>query len=73
MSEPEPPSFRPRCMYLTCKSMQVWGEDFENAPEFQAGMDEFTCTATYRNCGPDGGECNYEACRDPQRPCFREF
>jgi hypothetical protein len=72
MSEPAKP-FRPRCIYLTCKSMQVWGEDFENAPEFQAGMDELTCTQTFRNRGPDGADVTFDACCDLQRACFREY
>lgn len=71
MSQPQ--SYRPRCIHLTCKSMQVWGEDFENDPEFQAGMVEFSCTQTFTNQGPDGADVNYEACRNPQRTCFREF
>jgi hypothetical protein len=65
--------YRPRCIYLTCKSMQVWGEDFENDPEFQAGMVEFTCTRTFKGLGPDGGDAALEPCSDPKRPCFREF
>ena len=65
--------YRPRCIYLTCKSMQVWGEDFANDPEFQAGMVEFTCTQTMRADGPDGAPASLEPCSDPQRPCFKEF
>jgi hypothetical protein len=34
---------------------KVYGEDFENDPEFQAGMVEFTCTQTMYGTGPDGG------------------
>jgi hypothetical protein len=66
-------SYRPRCIYLTCKSMQVWGEDFENDPEYQAGMVEFWCTQTFKNQGPDGDFTSLELCSDPQRSCFREF
>jgi hypothetical protein len=66
-------AYRPRCMFLCCKSMQVYGEDFENDPEFQAGMVEFWCTQTFRNIGPDGGEAAYEPCRDEKRSCFREY
>src|SRR5262245_39831746 len=62
-----------RCIHLTCKSMMVYGEDFENDPEFQAGMVEFTCTETFRNLGPDGGEVSFDACRNQERKCFREF
>jgi hypothetical protein len=69
----EPAPYRPRCVYLTCKSMQVWGEDFESDPEFQAGMVEFLCTETMTRYGPDGCEAALEPCRDPQRTCFREY
>ena len=71
MAEPQP--YRPRCIYLTYKSMQVFGEDFENDPEFQAGMVEFTCTETFKNLGPDGGDVAFEACCNKERKCFREF
>jgi len=71
MAEPTP--YRPRCISLTCKSMQVWGEDFENDPEYQAGMVEFWCTETFKNLGPDDAEVNLEACRNKERKCFREF
>lgn len=66
-------SYRPRCMFLNCKSMQVFGEDFQNDPEFQAGMVEFWCTQTFRNTGPDGREAAFEPCCDEKRSCFREF
>ena len=69
----DPKPYRPRCIHLTCRSMQVWGEDFENDPEFQAGMVEFTCTRTFKGLGPDGGDAALEPCSDPKRPCFREF
>ncbi len=65
--------YRPRCIYLTCKSMQVFGENFENDPDFQAGMVEFTCTATFRNLGPDGNDVSYDECRNPERECFKEY
>jgi hypothetical protein len=71
MSEPQP--YQPRCIYLTCKSMQVWGEDFENDPEYQAGMVEFTCTQTFLGQGPDGGAVAFAACCRPERSCYREF
>jgi hypothetical protein len=69
----EPTPYRPRCMYLTCKSMQVWGENFENDPEFQAGMVEFTCVQTFKCLGPDGGDIGMEACCNTERPCFKEY
>lgn len=65
--------YRPRCIHLNCKSMQVYGEDFENDPEFQAGMVEFWCTQTFRGNGPDGADVGLDLCSNPERPCFREF
>ena len=69
----EPKSYRPRCIYLTCRSMQVWGEDFENDPEYQAGMVEFACTQTFKGLGPDGDDVTMAACCNPERKCFKEF
>ena len=68
-----PPPYRPRCLHLTCKSMMVYGEAFESDPEYQAGMVEFTCTCTFKNQGPDGGDTSLELCSDSERSCFREF
>jgi hypothetical protein len=65
--------YKPRCMFLTCKSMQVWGEDFENDPEFQAGMVEFWCTQTMKAKGPDDGHASLDMCSNPERSCFREY
>jgi hypothetical protein len=53
--------------------MQVWGEDFQNDPEFQAGMVEFTCTQTMQAAGPDDSGTSLEMCSNPERPCFREY
>jgi hypothetical protein len=65
--------YRPRCIYLTCKSMQVWGENFENDPEFQAGMVEFACVQTFKCLGPDGGDIGMEPCSNAERACFKEY
>ncbi|MER3415454.1 MAG: hypothetical protein C4297_04470 [Gemmataceae bacterium] len=72
MSHQEKP-YRLRCIYLRCKSMLVYGEDFEQDPEYQAGNVDFWCTLTARNIGPDGEEVSLPACCNPERPCFREF
>ena len=63
----------PRCMFLNCKSMQVYGDDFRNDPEFQAGMVEFWCTQTFKGCGPDDNAVSLELCSNAARPCYREF
>ena len=67
------PVYRPRCKHLSCKSMLVYGEDFESDPEFQAGMVDFWCTQTFRNTGPDDGPVALDLCSNPERPCFKEF
>lgn len=66
-------TYRQRCVHLTCKSMQVYGEDFEQDPEYQAGMVEFWCTQTFKAQGPDGGFTSVEMCSNPERTCYTEF
>jgi hypothetical protein len=72
MSE-ETKLYRPRCMFLTCKSMLVYGEAFESDPDYQGGVVEFTCNATCMTYGPDGREVSLEACSAVERECFREY
>lgn len=62
-----------RCVHLTCKSMLVYGEDFEQDPEYQAGMTEFQCLRTGQERGPDCCEAAMEYCRNPTRPCYQEY
>jgi hypothetical protein len=72
MSESATP-YRPRCVNLSCKSMMVYGEAFENDPDYQAGMVDFWCVLTSKNDGPDGAEAELDACSNPDRPCFRGY
>jgi hypothetical protein len=53
--------------------MAVFGEDFENDPDYQAGMTDFTCLRTMKGLGPDNGDVCMEACTDKERSCFQEF
>jgi hypothetical protein len=69
----QPMPFRPRCIYLTCKSMQVYGEAFENDPDFQGGVVDFICNATCKAHGPDGRQASLETCSNAERQCFREY
>ncbi len=62
-----------RCKHLRCKSMLVFGENFECDPEFQAGMTEFWCLHTSKGQGPDGDEVSFPACSNPERTCFEEY
>ena len=66
-------TYRPRCMFLSCKSMQVFGENFEQDPEYQAGMTEFWCVQTSKNIGPDDGDVSMDDCTNKERACFREY
>ncbi|MCC6418744.1 MAG: hypothetical protein IT429_10955 [Gemmataceae bacterium] len=68
-----PVELGPRCIHLSCRSMLIYGEDFEQDPEYQAGMAEWTCTCTCTPAGPDGGMAALEYCRNPERPCYREY
>ena len=72
MSE-EASTYRPRCKNLHCKSMLVYGEDFESDPEYQAGMVEFSCMQTFKTLGPDGGDISMDMCSNSERSCFKEF
>jgi hypothetical protein len=65
--------YRPRCMHLCCKSMLVFGEDFESDPDYQAGTAEFWCTQTSKGQGPDGDDASLELCTNPDRSCFQEY
>lgn len=72
MSE-QPDVYRPRCLHLYCKAMAVHGEDFEQDPEYQAGVMEFWCLCTSRGQGPDGDGVSLEECCNPERSCYRAY
>ena len=65
--------YRPRCTNLCCKSMLVFGEAFEQDPEYQDGTIDFWCTRTSTCMGPDGEEVTLGACSDAKRGCFKEY
>ncbi|GIW78825.1 MAG: hypothetical protein KatS3mg105_0632 [Gemmatales bacterium] len=65
--------YKPRCIHLSCKSMVVYGDDFENDPDFEAGLVDFQCTKTMKAQGPDGEDACLESCSNPNRSCFQEF
>jgi hypothetical protein len=60
-------------MNLNCKSMMVYGEAFQDDPEYQDGAIDFWCECTSKGTGPDGDGVSLEECSNPERPCFREF
>jgi hypothetical protein len=53
--------------------MAVYGEAFEQDPDFQAGLTDFWCVRTGRPLGPDGGEVGLAQCRCPERECYQEY
>lgn len=69
----ELPIYQPRCKFLTCKSMLVYGEDFASDPEYVAGATEFWCECTSRGIGPDGDGVSLEECSTAERSCYVEF
>jgi hypothetical protein len=60
-------------MHLRCKAMMVFGESFEEDPDYQAGNVDFWCLKTAQGVGPDGNLAAMDCCTDPQRTCFQEF
>jgi len=73
MSEQQSSGYKPRCRNLSCKAMQVYGEQFEQDPEYQAGNVDFWCACTARGVGPDGLHVGLELCRERTRDCYREY
>ena len=53
--------------------MLVYGEAFEQDPDYQDGLEEFWCLCTSKGQGPDGDNVSLAECSDPQRGCFREY
>ncbi|MBL8798838.1 MAG: hypothetical protein JNM56_33450 [Planctomycetia bacterium] len=62
-----------RCINLMCKAMQVYGESFEDDPDYQAGMTDWWCQCTQKPVGPDGGDLAMDLCCNPQRPCYQAY
>jgi hypothetical protein len=67
-----PEEYRPRCTFLTCKSLLVFGEDFEQDPEYDPAS-SWTCIRTSADRGPDDNRVALDLCSAPERTCFREF
>ena len=73
MSEELPQLPPPRCTHLQSKAMAVYGEGYENDPDYQDGMTDFWCVQTARSLGPDDGEVGMKPCSDPDRGCYQEY
>ena len=55
------------------KAMAVYGEEFEDDPDYQDGLTDFWCVKTARPLGPDDGDVGLKACCDPERGCYQEY
>jgi hypothetical protein len=53
--------------------MAVYGEAFEDDPDYQAGLTDFWCVRTARPLGPDGSEVGLRECCDPERDCYQDY
>jgi hypothetical protein len=53
--------------------MAVYGEDFENDPDYQAGLSDMWCLKTAKSLGPDDGDVSLADCRNPERSCYQEY
>lgn len=62
-----------RCIHLCCKAMLVYGESFENDPDYQAGLTKFWCVRSSTGEGPDGHRVSMEQCCNPERECYQEY
>jgi hypothetical protein len=69
----ELPQVPPRCIHLHGKALAVYGEGFEDDPDYQADLTDFWCVRTARPLGPDGREASPRDCRDPGRDCYQEY
>lgn len=65
--------FRSRCVNLCCKSMLVFGESFQDDPDYQAGLVDFWCLRTSKGDGPDGDTASLDVCSNAERSCFQEY
>ncbi|HEV3203837.1 MAG TPA: hypothetical protein VGY77_05610 [Gemmataceae bacterium] len=53
--------------------MLVFGEDFQNDPDYQGELTDFWCLQTTKSLGPDGAEVTLGQCSNPERTCYQEF
>jgi hypothetical protein len=72
MSQELPQVPVPRCIHLQSKAMAVYGEGYENDPDFQDGTSPFWCMQTGRPLGPDSGAVGMTACCEAGRGCYQE-
>ena len=67
------PEQQPRCIHLQSKAMAVYGEGFENDPDYQEGLTDYMCNQTGRALGPDNNTIGMKPCSNPDRDCYQEY
>jgi hypothetical protein len=60
-------------MNFSCKAMLVFGEGFQDDPNYHGSAADCWCVLTAKVTGPDGDLVELEACSDQKRGCFREY
>jgi hypothetical protein len=63
----------PRCIHFQSKALAVYGERFEQDPDYQAGLNQCWCVKTSRALGPDNGPVDITSCSNPERDCYEEY
>jgi len=53
--------------------MAVYGEGFENDPDYQEGLTDYMCNQTGRALGPDNNTIGMKPCSNPDRDCYQEY
>jgi len=53
--------------------MAVYGESFENDPDYQDGLTDFWCLRTAKPFGPDDADAGMAHCCDRGRECYQEY
>lgn len=67
------PTYQPRCTFIRCKAMLVFGENFQQDPEYDPDNAYFWCNQTGIGQGPDQGPVSMRDCTVPDRACYQEF
>lgn len=58
-----------RCMHITCKGLEVFGDDYRTPDDEVYRSSSFHCRQTQRCMGPDGGLVMLSACAEG-RKCY---
>lgn len=63
------PMPRQRCLHLTCKGMQIYGDHYLTPVNEMDRTNDFWCQQTHNVLGPDGALVMLSQC-SPSRECY---